>query len=42
MYREELEPGQTARHHLEREPGKGTVEVVGAATPPDVHVMMEG
>ncbi|MBV8691637.1 MAG: hypothetical protein JOZ37_09825 [Actinobacteria bacterium] len=33
-YREELEPGHTLVIHLERETGKGTVEVVGAnATP---------
>jgi hypothetical protein len=32
-YREELEPGQTLVIHLERESGRGSVEVVGAPTP---------
>ena len=33
-YSEELEPGQTLVIHLERETGKGTVEVVGAQATP--------
>ena len=33
-YREELEPGQTLVIHLERESGKGSVEVVGAPSSP--------
>lgn len=33
-YCEEIEPGQTLVIHLERETGKGTVEVVGAQATP--------
>jgi hypothetical protein len=33
-YSEKLEPGQTVVIHLERETGKGSVEVVGAPASP--------